>query len=58
MKDKEREEAHKRFENDDLKVILDEDPCQTENKLNVTQQCISSTTASNYKVCPTENGTF
>jgi len=45
LEDKEREVSPKRFEDEDLKAMLDEDPCQIETQLaealNVTQQCIS-----------------
>ena len=45
MEDKEREGAPKKFKDEELEALLDEDPCQTEKELatalNVTQQCIS-----------------
>jgi len=44
LEDKECKGAPKRFEDEDLEAILNEDPCQSETQLaealNVTQQCI------------------
>ena len=44
LSDKEHEGAQKRFEDEDLEAIFDEDPCQSETQLaealNVIQQCI------------------